>query len=377
MTAPGNFRQKRSPTLRISGSLLKTPLLALALLFVFLAAAEYLVRSEPVRRRLAVPSIGCGVTNVDLKLDGLQDYAAATDSLDCLLVGSSVVHRAIDPAIIQRRLEKRFHRRLSIYNFGLAQTNPESTVAMTRILCDMYQPKRVVWGYSPGEFFGVGQERGAVSLLENPWVRYRLGRFSIEGLLIEHSVLYRQFLHYSLWLQYPHYRYLYQKHRTDLTPLGYAPQWREHKFRELAPGQLQNMLDRRLNRRLKQFQGLHDLQGMMALNGKTDIVILEMPFSPLVFQHFPQFQQECEALRRKIRQELQRQGIPFIPAPPEAVVPVDGWFDINHLNRKGARRYSRWLADRLALLLADDAAVPSMAEGQPESTPSLTGHIEE
>ncbi|MBN2430542.1 MAG: hypothetical protein JXQ27_03670 [Acidobacteria bacterium] len=377
MTAPGNFLQKRSPTLRISGSLLKTPLLALALLFVFIAAAEYLVRSEPVRRRLAVPSIGCGVTNVDLKLDGLQAYTAAHESLDCLLVGSSVVHRAIDPAILQRRLEKPLHRRLSIYNFGLAQSNPEATVAMTRILCDLYQPKLVVWGFSPGEFFGIGQERGADSLLANPWVRYRLGTFSIEGLLVEHSLLYRHYLHYSLWLQYPHFRYLYQKHLENLSPLGYAPQERTHKYQDLTPDQLKNMLHRRFTRRFKKFHGLQDLRDMTGLAGRVKLVVLEMPFSPLVFEHFPQYRQDCEDLRHRIRRELERSGVLFIPAPEEAVVPLDGWFDINHLNRKGARRYSRWLADQLALILKDDVVVPSMAEDRPEGTPSLTGPIEE
>src|SRR5262249_36533504 len=122
------------------------------------------------------------------------------EHVGCLLLGSSVVTTGLDPERLDETYAAEARRPLQCFNAGLPAMPAAAAGLMARLLQGLTGARLVIYAAMPRDF---AQEAGSGlvdSLAQTPWVAYRLGAFSPEGWLVEHSLAYRAFLAYRDWL---------------------------------------------------------------------------------------------------------------------------------------------------------------------------------
>ncbi len=98
-----------------------------------------------------------------------------------------------------------------------------------------------------------------------------------------------------------------------------------------------------------------DLNGFMNIisqnNENVKVVVVEMPVHPdyLAYNISGGIESYNKLFLIPIEQLLKEKNIPFYPTQKNVgeIIDLDGWIDNIHLNEKGARQLSVWLADQM------------------------------
>ncbi|MCU0222884.1 MAG: hypothetical protein MUF27_02200 [Acidobacteria bacterium] len=333
----------RSTVLRLRRPVGRT--LALALLFAVVAAAalEAVARIDGVRERLSPESVGSGQQQLDRKLVLLREAIADGGPVDALFLGSSQVHRAVDPALAAGPLRAASGRDLRLFNFGLNGISEVGQVPVAKILTKKFGPRLLVVGVSS---YGMDDRRDikfGEALEASPWFRYHAGRPDLDGFLLEHSCAMRQYQGYLFWASPDAEQLEIQERAVSGMGADGHGAFEPGRFRDVDDEAAAALADFRVSP-----SHVEALDRLFALRSpELAIVAVEMPVHPHVIERYGRGAADHAAALAAIGAVAARHGIPFWRFPGEPPVPADAWHDFVHLNRRGTALYSAWLGDRL------------------------------
>ncbi len=337
----------------------QTLLLAGAILPGCWLGAELLTRSTWLRPYLPVPSRGGVYKYLDIKYASLQAFAEH-NSVDCVLIGSSLVGMGIDPALVQQGYRSQTNANLSCFNLGLDAVVADHLGEVAQIAVDEYHPHVVVYGLMARDFSAVSGRGNFINMNDvaaSDWARYRLGHFSWQGWFIDNSTAYRYYLGYLRSINPEDQSLAY--YISDLQPDGYggksgvSPDF--INAGPVTPASYGNIF---INFKLSP-ESLQGLRQLMALRQRgVEVVLVEMPFNPRFSAAFEHGLADNDWFEDQIAQESQKQGAPFWPTAIQPNIPSDGWYNFTHLNTVGAAILSRWLGQQLGQLSLVSAKQP-------------------
>ena len=319
--------------------------LALALLFAVAAAGvcEAVARIDGVRERLTPESVGSGQQQLDRKLVLLREMIAGPGPVDALFLGSSQVHRAIDPSLVEGPLRAASGGELRLFNFGLNGISEVGQVPVARILVRKYHPRLIVVGVSS---YGMDDRRDirfGEHLEASPWFRYHSGRLDVDGWLLEHSYAMRQYQGYLYWSN-PDAEQLEIQERavSGMQPDGHGA-FEPGRFRDVDEEAAAALADFRVSP-----SHVEALDALFALRSPgLEVVAVEMPVHPHVIAGYGRGAADHEAALAAIEQVAAKHGVAFWRFPTDPPIPADAWADFVHLNRAGTAIYSAWLGGKL------------------------------
>jgi len=336
----------RPATLRLTRPYGRTLLLAALILVIFVGLLETLSRIEAVQARLPTPSLGSGHQNFDLKLARLESFVKKEGGVDCILLGSSTVNHDLAPSVIRKAFREGTGKDIRVFNFGLAGLNNPVTVALVRILVDRYHPQLIILGIFPGEEH-FGRATGE-RLMSNPWVNQQLGRRSFSGWLLDHSLAYRYFLRFCVWLKQPEFSRSIRSLERQTLPDGFTTTTTSMPNIDDPPDPVR---EREYFVRYGHFQvapsHLEAIDDLLRFKTKVELAVLELPIHPTFMAFFGRGKADYDPAVAETRKRAQREDVLFWSAS-QVRIPSEGWWNRNHLNAAGAQVLSLWLGERLA-----------------------------
>jgi hypothetical protein len=369
---------KRIPiptTLRIRRPIGRT--LAWSCLWLILLAvlAEVCCRTSRLRPYLPEPSVGSGHDQLDVKLNLLDAYVREHQGIDCIFMGSSMVHRGFDPAAFEEGFRQRTGQSLRCFNFGLRGVADSCTAPLAQILCDTYHPRMVIFGISPGLLdprAGVNAER---SLLSNPWFQYHSGVFSVDGWLIDHSTAFRMFLgwrrRHAVRDALPGTRKP-REPRIEPNGFGYKGRAQDSRLSDLTLARRDRVLKKYFKLSGFQVSDAHlvSLGQVVALRDRTRVILVEMPIQELLINFSVFGRDKYYGALAQMEQVARRHGLTILRTTPFTSIGEEGWFDFHHLNHVGARLFSLWLGQRIGSMQAGRDPAPGLPHKEPAFVPA-------
>lgn len=335
-------KEVTSTTLRLDWPFGLTLVLAILFAAGIAALGEAAARADFLSGWLPRESIGSGQPQLDKKLVLLREAMQRRGGLDCLFFGSSQVYRSVDPSILEETFQTESGKTIRSFNFGLGGMSETAEAPLARVLVKKFRPRLIVVGVSS---YGMDERRDIKFekyLNSSPWFRFQLGRHSVDGWLLEHSVALRRY-HGYLFSTDPSSEAVLVKAVANMTATGY------HR---LAPGKFSDV-DERAAKELGEFQvspsHLEALSELLRLRSpKLEMIVVEVPVHENVVKLYGRGAADHRHALTQIERVAGRHEVPFWRFPAEQSIPQNGWADAVHLNRAGAEIYSRWLGRELA-----------------------------
>jgi len=299
--------------------------------------------------RLPPPSIGSGLLQLDLKLEGLRRLRAEEGGPECLLIGSSMMYRAVNPEVMNRAFKMESGVALRSYNFGIRGLSPAGAERLTRVLLEDYRPVLLVFGCCPTDL-GMDEDIGTTQRLQdNPWLHYRAGSWNLDGFLTEHSRAFQFWLGY-LSLHPPegeNQASQLRRFRREMNRFGYGSSTRA-KFRSNLNKDLPWVYKWRLAGFQADPAALRALERIGRLRKRVRVLFLEMPVHRKLIGCFKHGQADYDLGLEMMVRSTRRSGTPLWRSLDRNAIPDSGWLDRMHLNDEGAAIFSGWLGRQLA-----------------------------
>jgi len=324
------------------------------ILLMTIASVELAVRIEPISKHLPEPSFGSGSRHLDYKLLLLEDMVKQEGAPDCIFLGGSALYRAIDPEIFNQVFREKMNRSINSFNFGLKGLHLEGIASIASILSEDHRPSLLVIGFYPGELGISHNNKSTQDIIKTPWIQHRLGTFNLDGWLIDRFMSYRYYLGYLRTRKESDSlsEDRIQKHLDGLTRYGFSPQDADIQRKQpnsklwsyKPPGSaVWDLANFKINDNC-----IQSLDTILRLKSKLTVVMLEMPVHRSMINFFTNGQADYDLSMRAVADHSNRQGVPLWLTLTDVAADDSCWLNINHLNLKGSRIFSRWLADRMA-----------------------------
>ena len=349
-------QEQRSPSLKIARPLGGVLWRAVLLRAVLLAVLEGAARTSWVQQRLKVASLGSYHYQFEIKWFQLQRYVQAHEGVDVIFLGSSLVNSGVQPEEVNRAFAAASGEpELRIFNFGVEGLTIQPNSVVAQILVESYHPKVIIFGTEIRDYAANNGVKTAERFLSDPWVRYRMGEFTLRGWLAEHSAATRYFLAYRNWMSWDfaanHSQVITRTRK--LTADGYDVENRiaDRTQLDVDPSNPEDaealavFAGFRIDEgRLANLQALLDLQQAAGVQ----VLVVEMPVTPQFYQLFERGMDAHDEFVQVVSAQVQAGGSLFYPALPEDQLPEDGRSDRVHLSKYGAAVFSRDIGNWLA-----------------------------
>lgn len=349
---------------------------------LFVAAcviAELVARTPFVQDRIPYQAYGTNHTQLELQLNILDNFVEENGPPDCFIFGSSQAFREVDPAVFSRVFNRLTGESLTCYNFGVTGSQIWTTSILGEILIKQYQPKLVILGtsfldYTEGREYQIDER-----FKQNDWLEYQSGKFTIGGWLTEHSYAWRTItiLSYSAPLGMHYNEVLREAHKWngEIAKSGFAL-----STKAIDPNQpVEEGFVKNLQLEFGNFgvseRNLAALDEIVAFSRAqgAQVLIVEMAYHPALLElknprGSPRADREqtlafIGKVNARLAEIAANHGITLLKFDPTLSLPETGWFDLYHLNRNGAKFFSRWLGRRAARILDLTPVVPSTGGG--------------
>ena len=343
----GRASKVRSPSIQVGTLKLTHPvgwtfLRAAAILVCIIGSLEVAGRTGVILPYVLRPMIS-GHVGIGPRLEMIADIERTEGPIDCFLIGSSIVYRGIDPRIISQALTAGSGRTTRCYIFGLAGLNYTGATRLAAILATRYHPRLIIYPLNYRDSHGFN--------LKVPWANQQLGEPSFQGWMESESMTYRYLLGLgpeAMPLQPllpPDYSYRY----------GFIPTNRKSDVSEVPVegGFYQTWKDFQRRNRDVLFTRLDSFLSLKSTG--VSLVIVSMPVPPSVLRISADEARTYQEFIRRLSDESWQRGVPFVPAPPDSLIPANGWKDYLHMNQVGADAYSPWLGGQLVDLMRQGA----------------------
>lgn len=355
------FLSEETRTLRLSGLPGRTLFLSLIILALIVGVVEVAARQDSVQSRLPPPAVG----SQWIKFNFHADLIEKANNEQCILLGSSIVRMALDPAVIAAAYEAQTGDALECFNFGENGLFGPDAPLIAEYLLRSYHPRLLVYGFALRDFEQQFVELGrtAKDPARLPWVRYRRGDWNVNGWLIDGSTALRLYLGLGDWLtsgndlsrRFDHYQrdyavleaargYEADSRVLEMTPQLAASTLEEYQLYRIAPASL---------------EGLRKLAALQAAYPDTEIVLVELPVLTRIYTEYMAPALYAE-LVTEIEAIAETHAIPLWRLSYRAFPDESAWGDTVHMNQDGARIASAWLGEQVGaaalrgdLVLAD------------------------
>ena len=335
----------KSSTFRVNKLSIWIPVFAFLFVLVIGGLAEVLIRWVVVNTNYhETPSKGFDRYILELKLNRLDNLVEDLGHVDVIFLGSSMVHRGLDPKLFQREIYTATNHTITAFNLGIPGIKSKDAASIAKVLVQKYKPKLIIYGISVRDFDGQYEASG---ISDNPWVRYELGNFNLDGWLREKSLAYQYYLVYRNWMKVDFDEQIKQRRYYDrvITAKGFLNsdnvlQEDPEAWKESAIKSYENyFLDPSYVNAVEIILQLQKLG--------TKIVIVEMPVQTEFIQYYPHQTKDQEQFIQAIQTVVSSFDSPFLPTTGLVTLPENGWYSKNHLNSIGADVFTRWLAHEL------------------------------
>ena len=336
-------------------------------LFIFLVASlflEWAARQPFVQEQVPYQAFGTNHTQMEIQLDYLDRFVEDHGAPDCFIFGSSQAFRGVDADALTIALNSGTGDDFSCYNFGVTGSQVATTSVLAKILMEEYHPRLIIIGTSFLDYTEGRERQLDERFINSEWLKYKTGRFSINGWLMEHSYAWRfiTLLSYSTAYDMNFREVLREAHKWDgeIAESGYAisnisvnPNYPAgdgfvKNFRqELGSYGLSN------RNMLALEQLVHDSKTIGAR-----VLIVEMPYHKALLNLYdpsrqPRVDQEkMLTLQRTANERISAiasaQDASFLMIDSSLTIPNNVWFDLYHLNRSGAELFSQWIGEHAA-----------------------------
>lgn len=337
-----------------------------ATLVAALLACELLVRLPALEVRLPPPSLGTAVPQLELLLSRAREMVARDGGIDCLFVGSSVVSCGIDPVVFGASYRAARGGPIRCFNAGQVALSAPHVDLVADLFVSRLHPRLVIFGTTARDYLpGLGPGE-APQLMSSAWVRHRLGQPSLRGWLYEHSEGYRRVASLAAWFDPASWDAARRARASRVTSEGYwpvdhvatdldgPPGWPAERLRELSEAGTWPTA-----------AALAGLERLLALRrGGTEVLVVEVPTHASTLAYLARGAADREAFTAAIADVVRRSGGQFWPYDGEPM-PEEGWSDAGHMNRAGARVFSRRLGRQIGEAVREGRlADPSEASEQ-------------
>ncbi len=330
---------------------------AIVLAAAALLAAEAAARVPAVSSRLPLPSRGIAHPSLDLRVE-LADRWARSGPAECVILGPSSTGAAVRPAVISAAFRESAGRGLRAFDFGVAGMALPGASALGRVIVERYRPGLLVVGVFPYHVMRNAALDADDLILSDPWVRQRLGHSSLRGWMADRLVSFRAFLGARQWLEKPTEYAARARAAANLEPTGDrvsdAPVAEENGAGPGTPGPAREPL-------VAAPDMFRDFERLLDLGSGTTLVLVEALVRPGSHGRFARGGPEYRRILDDLAAAARRRGVPFLRPGPRRFGEPALWRDRNHMNRRGAELYSRWLGGRLASLVRD-GRIPDPAQ---------------
>ncbi|MEZ0395078.1 MAG: hypothetical protein ABWK53_01400 [Anaerolineales bacterium] len=287
----------------------------------------------------------------EIKWFGLERYVARHGGVDVLILGNSMANTGVDPDVITALYAEQTGRPVGVYNFGVEGLTLHGNLALAALLLEEYQPEVLVFVADVRDLDDANLPNSEARLLSDPWVRYRLGEWTLAGWLFDHSQALQVYLPYRNWVRadFPDTFYNYLYRAVTITESGYEPDTNTITLDEAALNEIRNSAA--CTQYYPQIEigagRLEELRALLALANRhgARLIVAEMPVNPVVYECMTGAVNRAD-FQQAMTETLAPGGGIFLPAEPG--LPVEAHIDMHHLNRQGAAAFSRQLG--LALL---------------------------
>jgi len=92
---------------------------------------------------------------------------------------------------------------------------------------------------------------------------------------------------------------------------------------------------------------LAQLQKALAKHKSTAFILLDMPHHATLMKFYKKGPQTHQQIMGKIQSTARQQGAYYQEAPPPQLLEDRDWYDLTHLNHRGATKFSRWLGKKI------------------------------
>jgi hypothetical protein len=344
----------RESTLHVTLPCGQTLVLALALFGLLIALGETLVRTKVFRAHVVANARGGQHRQFELQLGRLETIEARDGAVDCILLGNSMVWMGFDPEAFSQAYRRRTGQAIRCFSFGVDGLPTASAGALTRMLADDYQPNLLIYGTSAQDYSLSRHSQEAAAILDMPWLRYRLGEFSMQGWFYDHSCLcqYWETLGHLVRLE-KQYLLLTEQYAWAQGNYGFGGREGVRTPVSVPPAvKAEEGPVRYLFELLSEYQmlpeNLSGLEQVAAQNGKdVQVLIVEMPVPPAYLQFFTNGQRDYARFVDQVASIAESGAVPFLRTGLLQLVPDDGWWDYSHMNTKGAYAFSEWLGEQV------------------------------
>ena len=364
----------KSDTLHLNCALGKTLWLTIILLILLGGIAESITRLASFQAPLTPPKMGSGHYQLGHKLALLDAEVKRHGTVDCIMVGSSMVDVGFNPAFFRTGYHATVGRDIRCFNFGIDASSAASTAALAKILVEDYHPRILIIGTDAHDYAVPSSDKAAAVILDTPWVQYRQGNPSLDGWLLEHSYLYRYRKHLSrlLRLDFENTVWSETKLNFPILPNGFTPITKISTYINDPPDPDDTSYE--VTYFTRTYSPFHLLdENLMALGGilqyhgsETGVIVVEMPVSDGLYYFFGNGEADYNRFIARVGEQANQHQIPFLRTEPLDFIPDNGWSDYSHLNVTGAELFSTWLGEQVGgLEVQKDAMFPSH---NPDST---------
>jgi hypothetical protein len=345
----------RESTLHLQRPLGKTLALTLLMLLLLGGAAELTARSEPFQRLLREPGMGSRHYQLGRKLARLDAIIKNSGPIDCLILGSSMVDVGFDPHAFREGYKEATGQDIHCFNFGIDASTAVSAAAIAQILVEDYRPRILIYGTDARDYAVASEDNDPAVILESNWVRYRLGHFSLDGWLLDHSYFYR-YRHYLFRLSRLYLEETLRSQTTlnyEITADGHTPLTTVSTYINDPPDPKDDSFEVTYTFSIfSSFEMLEEnldaLERIMAHNNQeTQVIITEMPVADGLYYFFGNGKDDHQRFLTQVGQLAQAHQVPFWQTTALDLIPDDGWVDYSHVNTTGAAIFSNWLGQQV------------------------------
>jgi len=333
-------------TLKLEWPFGRTLLLSVAILAGLFAAAELLLRWEPLQTSLPFPSFGSNSRNLDIKLHLLNKMVEREGPPDCLFLGNSMVQTNIDPEAFREAYEAATGNPIRCFNFGVNGMTPYPGAKFAKVLNRLFRPKMVIWGITPSDL-NMRKTKKEVTLETGKWVRYHSGQGDFSGWLIDRSFFFRYYLRFRFWLEFPKINKIHRIIEAQSSAHGFLRGRSSNEFANPLQMERETRL-KEIMRKLKIDQRILPMvhEAFQSTPGIT-LVLAEMPIHHKCLSYYPEGGKTHNRIISRISGFADQKSIHFIPSRPDKPLLDAEWQNYNHLNCNGARQFSGWLGHQV------------------------------
>jgi hypothetical protein len=326
----------------------KNILLVVFCLLLIVLLLELALRVKPIQRFLSVPYLGSTHRQLETQFARIENYQKSVGKIDCIFIGSSMVWLGIDPPVFSNSFYRSTGEEWECFNFGVSTMPANAAGVITEILVKKYQPRVILFGTSARDYAIPAVAEDSSVIVNTAYVQFQTGHPSFQGWLYTSSFFYRNIRNLNRLLKFD---------RTVFTDIGTSEYDRTGFLPKMGKVGEENIQAgiQDAQKWLENYQVLEEnVTGLKKIaefsNHNIQVIFFETPVLDQYYDYFSNGEEDFENFAEVVSKVSEDYEIPFIRTKQQTFIPVEGWWNENHLNLTGADALSWWLGEQVGLL---------------------------